>query len=513
MVQTKSPKSKYDTLLTVAMWGLAIAVIALNFSLIFDNVLWGDEAYSANTVRDTDFAGIIQREYYLDCHPPFYYLYLKVITLLFGNVAWSYHLASVIPFAAGVVFVIFLFAKQYGKISAMFFTIICGLSSTCVEYNLEIRMYSLVFLWILLCIYFAGNILKDSTNIWNWVGITLFGVLAAYTHYYGLVSSGILLFLTGLWYFVRHKGKSWLYGLISIVSYIVLYLPWLFVFIKQALSVKNGWWLNSPASLHDVVTFMVGGEKLRVVMVPFFVLVSLWLLFRETETVVIKTADNKATFIVSFNKPDFVNVSFEMKVAILCFASIVTVLVFVYALGAITGQAILNTRYTYPLIPLLLTIYMCEIKRIFDIVNSSSKKISVIFYIFFSAWMLAVLILGFFDFKYFRSVTKVQDVETAKVLDIVGEPGENTVFASFAVPHLGWTVLKYYYPDNEVFNVMPDQVFESSENPNIDEIWIFADRLLYDSEAEMYTKLGFNIENYEDCWMGKYLTDIVHLYK
>ena len=48
----------------------AAAVVAVNFTLIFDNVVWGDEAFSGNVIRGTNIAGLLQRIYYWDNHPP-----------------------------------------------------------------------------------------------------------------------------------------------------------------------------------------------------------------------------------------------------------------------------------------------------------------------------------------------------------------------------------------------------------------------------------------------------------
>ena len=56
---------------------LAALILILQFTLTFDNVLWGDEAFSANTVRGTSFEGILQISHFLDSHPPLYYFWLK----------------------------------------------------------------------------------------------------------------------------------------------------------------------------------------------------------------------------------------------------------------------------------------------------------------------------------------------------------------------------------------------------------------------------------------------------
>ena len=62
-----------NIILTVGTILLAAAIIILHITLIFDRVVWGDEAFSANIIRGTNYAGIFERVYYLENHPPLYY--------------------------------------------------------------------------------------------------------------------------------------------------------------------------------------------------------------------------------------------------------------------------------------------------------------------------------------------------------------------------------------------------------------------------------------------------------
>ena len=61
----------------VAVLALTVLVVCLNFSMMSDRVLWGDEAFSANTAHK-DVDGILQVLYYWDNHPPLYYYWLKL---------------------------------------------------------------------------------------------------------------------------------------------------------------------------------------------------------------------------------------------------------------------------------------------------------------------------------------------------------------------------------------------------------------------------------------------------
>ena len=50
----------------IGIYLLALGVSVLNISIAFDNVVWGDEAYSQMAIINCDFYGIFQRVYYWD---------------------------------------------------------------------------------------------------------------------------------------------------------------------------------------------------------------------------------------------------------------------------------------------------------------------------------------------------------------------------------------------------------------------------------------------------------------
>ena len=71
--------------------------------------------------------------------------------------------------------------------------------------------------------------------------------------------------------------------------------------------------------------------------------------------------------------------------------------------------------------------------------------------------MLAVLLvvlfgLGIQNYRECYDSYEQQKVETEKTLDLIGTPDEDVNMVTNGVKHLGWTVLYYYYPDNEIVN-------------------------------------------------------------
>lgn len=482
----------------------AAAVVAINFTLIFDNVVWGDEAFSGNVIRGTNIAGLLQRIYYWDNHPPLYYILLQGLCAVLGHHTWVMHLLSFLLFAVGVVFAVVVWKKEAGWFPASMFVLVSGLSATCVEYNLEIRMYALVFLELFVCAYLSYRIISGDDRIRNFVCIVLFGVMAAYTHHYGLVTSGILLAVTFFGYFLRNKGKSWVRGVICLAAYIVLYLPWLFVLLKQMKGVAGSWWATEPSKLSAVLEFVFGGARLKPILLWMTVVLSLISILVDLG--VLKLGGAKGKFELSLTTKDLkVALSDKTRGIMVLWAAVLLVLGFAYGISAVY-KPILELRYMYPIVPLLLTILMLTISRVLDYAREQNlvKLFGVIFFVLFSV----SLVFGLLDFKYFRSVTKTQNVETQKVLDVIGEVDDDTVMTSIAVQHLAWTVLEYYYPDTEIVEGFPTEAREDAGT-----VWSFYTGPLSDSEIESMQARGYNVEVHEDMWFGKYGCYIYKFYK
>lgn len=525
----------YGFALDYGIFILAFIVVALNFSLIFDNVVWGDEAFSANTIYDTDLYGIYQRIFFWDNHPPLYYYWLRLMADVLGYHTWVYHLASVIPFAVGIILSVTYIRKKLGSIPASFFSIISGLSFTCSEYNLEIRMYELCFFFVLASICFSYRVLENrEKNKWSWAGLVLTGVLAAYCHYYGMVATGILLFVTSLFYFIMNKGKTWLYGVVSIIAYLVLYSPWLYVLYVHTTRVEGTWWMQAPETLSNVMTFMFGGFRMSRFLIPATFILSFVYVISLLGVFSVKNV-SKGDFLISFKKPSIkkTGINADDRAFFTYWLTVILVLCFAYGISCL-GKPMVANRYTYPLIPFVIMIWALSIKKLIGIfalavtgdlpekekaeagetiptpmeknlTRSVRGRLSLA--VILVIWLI-LFVIGLMDFKLQRSIVKVQDATTRETLDLIGDPGEKTAFSSDQVQHLAWTVLYYYYPDNKIES---GQLYELAEE--YDEIWSF---LGYEASEQTFSDMrdrGFEVEIYKDMWIGKYPFNLYHYYK
>lgn len=522
---------------------LSLGVIILNFSIAFDNVVWGDEAYSQMAIKNCDFYGIFQRVYYWDSHPPLYYYYLRIFADAFGYKTPVYHIASLVPFVIGIILSCTLIKKHLGAYPATFFIIVSGLSASCSEYNLEIRMYSLVFMFVLLCIYCAYTIIKEGSKISYFIFMTLFGILAAYTHYYGLALCGLIIFYTGLFAFLNKKsGANFLKWAISTLIYIVAYIPWLFVLYFQTQAELGNSWMTEPDPFGRVLSFISGGERLKFIILTFVIVMSVYICLTESNILIVnwggkngktgvkstkasksskhenvaraekiaKPADSKKVVagnakFISFGKPSVKAWSPELKGILLLWLSGASLLVFGYGVSYLF-HPILTFRYVYVLIPVVLYIFMLCMKKFVEYAMDIRVKYGIIW-----TMLLLTLILALFDFKYFRSVTKTQDYQTNLILDIIGTPNEDAVMVANNVKHLGWSVLKYYY-DNEITMEVPSKVPQLiGAVPS--EIWAFAGLEYDENMLEEMEYMGYNVEVHMNMWLGKYGVNLYHFYQ
>ena len=463
------------------VYAFALLVVALNFSLMFDNVVWGDEAYTVITSK-CNVAGILQRTYFLDSHPPFYYIWCSFISAPFGHSIPGMHLASLLPFTAGIVLAVTYLRKKLGDFSAICFIILSGLAFPCCEYNLEIRMYALVFLCLLVCATMSIVIFDKNKGILPWVVMVLVGVIAAYSHYYGLVSSGLLLFMTGLMYFIRNKKFTWAYGVISCVSYLVLYSPWMFVLLKQMKDVKGSWWATEVPGVFKLFTVIFCGDRIKWILIPVVIFLFVFVLCTERK----KTKTIAFYGIITF-------------ISTACL-----VITFGYVVSKLLNP-IMELRYMYPLVPLTLMTLMLGIWKFTTYKDSKAIKISVV------VFLIIILGLGLWDFRDYRSTVKEQERVTKETLAIIGEPEEGTVFMATEVQHLSFTVLQSYYPGFEVLGLNGGNTLEIDENAK--SIWRFSLSGEPDYVIEEMERRGYTYEYLGEGHMAKYNFLWCHYYK
>jgi len=189
---------------------------------------WYDEAYTMEMIKHC-FSEIWEITA-ADVHPPLYYFLLKIFLIPFGDSVFMAEIFSTLPFVLVMAIGGFQLRKLFDAKTAVLFMALFLLFPYTMSYAVEIRMYSLAALFVFLTAVYAFRCWREGNTWLDWVLCAVFGVCSAYTHYFALVSVGIVY---GLMLFAviagnRKQVKTWIF--MAALTF-VLYLPWLKCFM------------------------------------------------------------------------------------------------------------------------------------------------------------------------------------------------------------------------------------------------------------------------------------------
>jgi hypothetical protein len=468
----------------------AVAVVLLNISLMFDNVLWGDECFSANTAQKSA-DGILQVLYFWDNHPPLHYYWLKMFGDLFGHTGPVYHLASLTPFFMGVILALVFLRRRFGNILAAFFIIITGTASSCLQYNLEIRMYSLAFLGVACCYYCAYRVLSGGKLAW--FGMVFWALVGAYSHYYAMMAVGIMIFITGVAAAVRYRGRTWLKGLIALIVFIVGYTPWLRYLFHATNSVSNNWWMTEIMGLQDSLQMVLCGAELEKLVLCMLVVFLGAMLLVESSFFQIRRKDDGTE--LQIHAPSLKNWSDETYGAAVGFLTIVGTLIAAYVLCLIVGP-VLAQRYLYPLSAVTILLLVISGRGILNLIKRLGEEVHRQWLEKAAKCVLVVLlaviaVIGIKNYNAYSTQVKAQKAVTEQALYLIGDVPEDTALVSNNVKHLAWTVLYYYYPDREITAGSC-----SDEGTEYEKFWYFTPETLSTEELQKMSDKGYKAAGY-----------------
>lgn len=489
------------------LYFVAVAVVLLNVSLLFDNVLWGDECFSANTARKS-VNGILQVLYFWDNHPPLHYYWTKLFGELFGHTGPVYHLAAVTPFFIEIGMALTFLRKRFGKIPAAFFIIITGIASSCIRYNLEIRMYSLAFLGVICCYYCAYRVVSGGKLAWFMM--VFWALVGAYSHYYAMMAAGILIFVTGVATAVRFKGKTWIKSVLALIAYIVGYAPWFKYLFRGTSNVSNNWWMTEIMGLSEGMKMLLCGVEFEKIVLVLLVVFLAAMFLTESSFFEVKKGEGSAEVLI--HRPLLRNWSDETYGAAIGVLSIIGTLIATYLLCLVVGP-VLTGRYLYPVsaITVLLLTISCGGAR--NLVDKLAQKLQ-------KNWLkqamtcgllivLAVMfVIGLKNYKAYRSEVMAEKVVTEQALGIIGEVDEDTALISNNVKHLAWTVLYYYYPKRDIVTGSCD-----GEGEDYSKFWYFTPEPISKKMEQRMLDRGYSVEKYGAQQIASYPFELYYFEK
>ena len=224
-------KSKEIPLLKIKwVQTLILATEILVSVIIFSRLTGGmgvdyDEAFSWNLVVCNDLKGILSATA-ADVHPPLYYLILKAAFSVFGTSLKVMVWASILPVIVGMILSSIYVRKNWGLGTAFLFNFVYGFAPFLLHYNLNLRMYSWMNLFVLGVILFAYEIRLESRNVY-FILLFVFGILAVYTQYFAVLPIVVCYAWLFIYLVTRKDRKGIIRFLCVCVFDVLVYLPWL----------------------------------------------------------------------------------------------------------------------------------------------------------------------------------------------------------------------------------------------------------------------------------------------
>ena len=198
-------KKKKDKILILNIIIIILGTIFISLGAFHTNI-WFDESYSV-AISNHSFSEIWNIGGN-DVHPVFYYMMLKIVSLIFGNNILVFRLFSIVPIVILSILGITHIRKDYGERTGIIFSFLTLFLPIIAAYSSEIRMYTWVMLFVTITAIYANRIYKNELSIKNWVIFALFSLLSAYTHYYGLMFAGIINVILFIYLLKNRKGKN-----------------------------------------------------------------------------------------------------------------------------------------------------------------------------------------------------------------------------------------------------------------------------------------------------------------
>lgn len=394
-------------LLTILFLGLFLRIYDLG-----NESIWLDEAVSIGWANSNLFQ--IVKKTAGDTHTPLYAIVLHFWVVLFGDSEFSTRFPSVIFgfFAILMTYKVgsLIFDKEVGVLSAL----LLALSTFHIYYSQEVRSYSLMALLTLLSMYFFIQFLKKRGLIAS-IGYIPSSILLIYVHYFGLfviIAQNIYILTLFLFSKKVHKPNFRRWILLQLVL-IVLFTPWIIIFIKQMLQVQSGHFLNwiPVPSIHSLVESFKLYSKSDFLLCLFLILSSLSVV---TYNKIRGDVDRKDLFNSIESNQSSVPLSNVSRIYLLL-VWLLTPIILPFIISQVSAP-IYHTRYT---IGASLAFYLLVAKGIRDINNKYIKFLTISIVVVFS--LVSV-------WEYHTKVNKHQWREVENYIDTNAQPGDLMLF-------------------------------------------------------------------------------------
>jgi len=195
----------------------------LHFVRCFDNSFWLDEGFVITLARK-DWFEMLRRVAELN-HSPFHYAFAWTLVKVFGESGFIFHISSTLAYFILLIASISIIRKWFGYKTSFIFVTLCSLLPNAIIYNLEVRMYAWTQLFIIASFIMTYGIIVYKKNKY-YVLLTLFSIMAAYSHYFSLASIFTFYAILLIYTFLKEK-KDIKKVILSWVIFLIIFTPWI----------------------------------------------------------------------------------------------------------------------------------------------------------------------------------------------------------------------------------------------------------------------------------------------
>lgn len=402
-----------------------IILIALLFlimlPLAFSNNVWGDEAHTM-VVSQYGWRELYQNHITGDCHPVLYLFFIKVYTMIFGATIPAVKLVTILPIILTMILGATKVDRYFGKgkiILPTLFILVMATAPNFLFMSVELRVYSWGMFFVTYCGLVAYELLHVGITRKRLALFIVISLLAAYCHYFALVSVALIYIALFLFLLIRDKAY-WKHCIgISIIT-IVGYLPGLYVFIKQVTRVtESGFWIDEIAvdTVGSYILEPFSGEAGLYFMIFLFVVLLNGMSILEKK----ETKDSILSFL-------FMSIFFGTVVVGIIVSNIMT--------------PVFVIRYAYPALGLLWLGILLGLQN----TKILQKRLCAV------ALVAVFLTYGFENYMIEYEAAKDEGATT--VVSYIEENADvDDVVLVSDIKHINWILLQFYFPEYEQIKI------------------------------------------------------------
>lgn len=242
-------KNRYNNLSYIIFTILSL----FSISLIFNNNVWFDEAYTLSLIQH-NYSEVIEI-LKSDMHPPLYFISLKFFCEIFGYSILVTKIFSVFGYIATLLLGCTVVKKHFGSDTSMVYMLTIGAIPMSLYFSVQQRSYEWCIFFVTLCFIEALLFIK-SCKYRHCIIFVIAALFAAYNHIYALLAVGIIFAFLNIYIFTKSK-KLIKAIILSDISIIIGYFPWIFPLLYQTESASGSFWLKSVEPL-SIIVFISG---------------------------------------------------------------------------------------------------------------------------------------------------------------------------------------------------------------------------------------------------------------